>query len=335
MPGNAGLKMLAAAAVVAAVVLGGCRDDGDGTSPPPRGPFGVALREIGGGGAGTLGVGWADPQLVTKSGRGAEAIAAAVAPNAASIVEQARSLRRHFGLAPLEAEQLISVGGSYAFGLRLDGVDGRGLAKALVADGGRSRQRGELELVEIGDYAVVPEALLRLDVRGLGAFDAFGRDLVVLAISDRARAALLGRGDRLLEEPAYRAAADCLHDAVAVRTIPDKHLLSSEVGIEQVAIGITTDGEVLCVVGGTPERADDIAAGLERSLAPDAEDPVTGERIGDSLAGVEVSRSSYDGVELVRAQATTPAGGEPGFFFAAVSRGSLVGLLNGSDSFLP
>jgi hypothetical protein len=324
-----------AAVVALAFALNGCGDDGD--EPAPTGPFAETLAAIGGGGAhGSLGVGWADPQLVEESGVGPRLIADALSPNASSLIEAAPRIRRVFGFDPLRAERLASIGGSYAFGLRLEGVDGRRLAEALVRAGGRPRQEGELEVIDIGDYAVVPEPLLRLDVRGLGAFDALGPDVVVLAISDRARAALLGRGDRLIDEPAYRAAADCLGDVVAVRMVPDKLLLSSEVGIDAVAVGVTGDTEVMCVVGGTSERAADVASGLERTLAPNGRDPVSGERISDSLTEIEVVSDSYDGVQWVRAEGQAAGDRPRGYFFSTISLGSLVPLINGdTESALP
>ena len=76
----------------------------------------------------------------------------------------------------------------------------------MIEAGGRARRSGPLQLIEVGDYAVVPQPLLDAGVRGLGAFDAFGRGLSVLAISNRARAALLGEGGRLIDEPIYPAA---------------------------------------------------------------------------------------------------------------------------------
>jgi hypothetical protein len=324
------LRVVASVAAVAALALGGCGDDDEVAPPPPEGPLAEALAAIGGAGEGSLGVGWADPQLVEDSGLDEDVMATALAPNAGSFVDEAPKLRREFGLDPLEADRLISMGGSYAFGLRLEGVDGRGLARALVADGGRAREADGLQVIDIGDYAVVPGALLDLGVRGLGAFDALGPDLAVLAISDRARAALLGRGGALLDEPVYGAASECLGDVAAARMIPDKLLLGSELGIEQVAIGVTADSEVLCTLGGTPERADEVASALETLLAPDARDPVSGEPIGESLNEVEVSRDTYDGVEVVRAEGTPPAGEQPGFFFGTVASASLVSLLNGN-----
>jgi hypothetical protein len=330
-------RVLAGVAVAAALALGGCGDDDEDVASQPVGPLAEALAEIGGGGDGSFGIGWADPQLARDSGVDAEVMATALAPNAGSFIEEGPQLRRRFGLNPLAAERLVSVAGSYAFGLRLEGVDGRRLARALVADGGRTREVDGLDLIEIGDYAVVPEALLSLGIRGLGAFDALGSDLAVLAISDRARSTLLGRGEPLLDEPVYRAASACLGDVVAARTIPDKLLLGSELGIEQVAIGVKAGGEVLCTLGGTAERADEVASALETLLVPDARDPVSGERIGNSLSDVKVTRDSLEGVEVVRADARVAAGGEqPGFFFDTVASASLVSLLNGNpESFFP
>src|SRR5918994_7790352 len=314
---------IATGVAVLMLALGGCGDDL--AAPPPTGPLAETLADIGGGGAsGSLGVGWADPQLVEESGAGAQVIADALGPNAGSVIEADPRLRRRFDFGPLSAERLISVGGSYAFGLRLDGVDGRQLRRALVAAGGGARRASQLELVDIGDYAVVPEPLLSSGVLGLGAFDAFGRGLTVLAISDRARATLLGRGDRLLDESTYRAAADCLGDVVAARMIPDKLLLSSELGVDLVALGVDGKREVLCVLGGTAERAGDVATSLETSLASDAREPRTGESMADLVRAVDVVTAPYEGVKVVRAELTLAAGQSPGFLFDAVSRGSLV-----------
>jgi hypothetical protein len=330
---RAGLTIVIGTTVALTLALGGCGDTR--ASPPPTGPLAEALAGIGGGGAhGSLGVGWADPQLVEESGAGSHVIADALGPNAGSVIEAAPRLRRRFGFNPVSAERLVSVGGSYAFGLRLDGVDGRQLGRVLVAAGGRGRQTGRLELVDIGDYAVVPEPLLRSGVLGLGAFDAFSRRLIVLAISDRARATLLGRGDRLLDEPTYRAAADCLGDVVAARLIPDKLLVSTELGVSVVAVGVKAEGEVLCVLGGTDERASEVASALETSLAPNARDPVSGEKISDSVAAVDVVSSTYDGIEVVRAEVTLASGQPPGFLFGTLSQGSVVGLINGSPTFV-
>jgi hypothetical protein len=315
----------------ALLVLGGCGGEGD--DPAPEGPLADALADVGGGGAaGSLGVGWLDPQLVERRGLAAERVSDALLPNARTVVEVAPRLRRRLGFDPLSAERLVSVGGSYAFGLRLDGVDGQGLRRALIDDGGRARRSGSLDLVQIGEYAVVPEPLLEAGVNGLGAFDALGDRLSVLAMSDRARATLLGEGERLIDEPIYPAAAECLGDVVAARMIPDKQIVSTELEVQLVAAGVLRQGrEVLCVLGGTPERADEVVASLEAGLAHDVPDPGTGEAIGDAVESAAVTRHSYDGVEAVRAEVTLNPRERPGYLFGQISSAGVVALINGTE----
>jgi hypothetical protein len=315
--------------VLALAILAGC-GGGDEAPAPPTGPLAEALAQLGGGGEGTIGVAWADPALVRESGNGPDLIAKALGPNAGSVIEARSELRRRFGLDPLAARDLISVGGSYAFGLRLDGVDGRRLASRLASDGGRERRDGELRLIDIGDYAVTPDAFVDIGVQGLGAFDALGPDIAVLAISGRARDSLLGRSEPLLDEAEYRAALDCLGDVVAARIIPDGLLLSVDLGVTLVAVGERRDGgEVLCTLGGSAERAAGIARALGTTLAPEARDWITRERIGDSIASSAVETGSYEGVEFVRADLTLQPDTKPGFVFGALIRASVVGWING------
>jgi hypothetical protein len=317
-------------AVVLVLLLAAC---GDADDPGPTGSLAPALSDIGGGGAhGSLGVGWLDPQRVDDRGLDADTLSDALLPNARTVVDVGPRLRRRFGFDPLSATRLISVGGSYAFGLRLDGVDASGLDRALIEAGGQARRSGSLQLIEVGDYAVVPEPLVDVGVRGLGAFDAFGHRLSVLAISDRARATLLGEGDRLIDEPIYAAAADCLGDIVAARLVPDKQIISTELGVQLVAAGVRREGhEVLCVLGGTPERADEVAASLEAGLAPEARDPVTRDPMRRSVESVDVNRESYDDVEVVRAEVTLTASEPPAYLFRQISSASVVAWINGTQ----
>src|SRR5215207_2097513 len=99
-PKHAALRTLAGIAVAGALALGGCDDDEE-ASPSPEGPLAGALAGIGGGGAGSLGVGWADPQLVQQGGLSPEVMEDSLGPNAGSLIEEAPRLRRHFGLDPL------------------------------------------------------------------------------------------------------------------------------------------------------------------------------------------------------------------------------------------
>jgi hypothetical protein len=327
-------RLAIALAVALSFALTACGDDSDQSVPP--GPLADALAEVGGGGEhGSLGFGWTEPRLARAAGVDAQLMATALGPNAETFVQTAPELRRRFQLDPLSAQRLVSVGGSYAFGLRLDGVDVRGLRDALARAGGRAKTGDDAELMDVGSYAEVPQPLLQSGVLGLGARDAFGSDFAVLAISLTARAALLGRGDRLIDQPIYRAAADCLGDVVAARMVPDKLLLSVETGIELVAVGIEREREVLCVLGGSADRAREVAAALRTSLAAGARDPRTGEPIADFIEpGAEVETSSYEGVEVVRAE-VTPVASRRGFFFGTIARGSLVQMISGSSPQVP
>ena len=329
-------RAMTAAALAALCAFCACGGE-ESASTTTRTPFASALAAVGGGGAyGSLGVGWADPQLAKERGVAPAQIADALAPNADTVIDEAGRLRQRFGIDPLAAERLISVGGSYAFGLRLDGVNGRELARRLVSDGATARRRGSLELIKAADWGVMPEALLEVGVHGLGAFDAIGRRRTVLAFSDRARASLLGRGDRLLDEPIYRAAAECLGDVAAARIVPDQHLIGADQGVAQIAVGVDREREVLCTIGGTDERAADIASAFEQLLQPDIRDPVTREPLGRRIATVEVSQNAHDGVPFVRAEMTPEPGGEPGYVFETIATGSLISLINGqAKSSLP
>lgn len=313
--------------LIVSFALIGCGDDSG--SPAPSGPLAEALGEIGGGGEhGSLGVGWTEPRLARAAGVAPGLMATALGPNAESVLEAAPALRRRFGFDPLSADRLVSVGGSYAFGLRLEGVDASGLRSSLMRAGGHPKQGEDGEdLVDVGPYAQVPAPLLRAGIFGLGARDAFGPNFAVLAISATSRADLLGHAGLLIDQPIYRAAADCLGNVVAARMVPERLLLSVEVGIELVAVGIQPDREVLCVLGGTADRSHEIAATLRESLAPDARDPRTGERMSRLIEDVDVTASSYEDVQVVRAE-LTPVGG-PGFLFGTIARGSLIQLVNG------
>jgi hypothetical protein len=326
-----GVRIGIGCVVAGLLAFAGCGDDG--AAPVPSGPLAGALSDVGGGGtSGSLGVGWLDPQLVEKNGLAAKEVSDALLPNARTFVEVAPRLRSRFGFDPLSADRLVSVGGSYAFGLRVDGIDGGKLARALIDTGGRAKRSGSVELIQAGDYAVVPEPLLEAGVRGLWAFDAFGDRLSVLAFSERARATLLGEGDRLIDEPIYPAAADCLGDVVAARLVPDKQIVSTELGIQVVAAGVRRDGrEVLCVLGGTAERADEVAGSLEAALAPDVLDPVSREPVGRSVAAFDVARDSYDDVEFVRADLTLTRSEPPGYLFGQISGASVVAWINGTE----
>ena len=76
---------------------------------------------------------------------------------------------------------------------------------------------------------------------------------------------------------------------MAARLTPAKLLLSTELGFEQVAIGITGDREIICALGYSAERIDEVAATMRRSLALDATEPRTDRPISDYLSAASIN----------------------------------------------
>jgi hypothetical protein len=320
------------ASILIVVSLASCGGEEPG---PPANGFAAALASVGGGGEhGSLGVGWVDERAALRLPPPTRTeLERALGPNAASVLKAAPKLRRRFGFEPDAATALVSLGGSYAFGLRLDGVEASGLRRALVAAGGVVSAADGVRLLGIGGYAEVPRPLLAAGVSGLGARDAFAPDRTVLAISETARASLLGLGDSLLEQPDYAAAASCLGNVIAARLIPDVLVLSTDLHTDLIAVGIARPPgggrprqEVLCLLGGTAADAGRHTAALRDTLAPMARVPRLGEVVGRRVTTVKVERPDA-AVEAVRARLGLAAGARPGFLFDLVAAGALPALL--------
>lgn len=302
---------------------------------PPSGAFAGALATIAASPGNTgVGVGWLDQAALRGIGGDQGAIGEALAPNAAAVYAASPALAKRFGFDPRRADRLVSVGGSYAFGLRTDGVAAPRLQRALSRDAADVRRDGGATLVDAAPYASVPQPLLDAGVRGLGARDAFTADFTVLAISDTARATLLGGGQRLVDNPTYAAAADCLGDVVAARIIPAKLVRSAELGVDLIALGIerpTSGGsfghEVICTVGSAADVADASADSLRNALGFGAADPITGEPVDRGVASADVQRLQARGLELVRGRVSLARGEEPGYVFSAYARGSVAAFL--------
>jgi hypothetical protein len=328
-----------AAAIIIALALalgsGGCGERTEMIPEPPSGPFAAALATVSGSPANTgIGVGWVDQAALRDLGGDQGLIGNALAPNAEAVYGASPVLARRFGFDPRRADRLVSVGGSYAFGLRADGLAAPQLERTLIRDGAEHRRQGGTTLLDAAPYASVPQPLLDAGVRGLGARDAFTADTTVLAISDTARATLLGGAQLLVDNPTYAAAADCLGDVVAARVIPAKLVRSVELGVDLVALGIerpppggSFGHEVICTVGGSAEVADRSAQALREALAPGATDPITDDDVSDAVASADVQRLQARGLELVRGRIDLAAGREPGYVFEAYARGSVAAFL--------
>ncbi len=312
------MRFAAAITLTLAFALGssGCGERTETIPERPTGAFAAALATVSGSPANTgIGVGWLDQAALRDLGGEQGAISEALAPNASAVYAASPALARRFGFDPRRAERLLSVGGSYAFGLRMDGVAAPRLERILIRDGAKHRLEGSATLVDAAPYASVPQPLLDAGVRGLGARDAFTADATVLAISDTARATLAGGGQRLVDNPTYAAAADCLGDVVAARVIPAKLVRSAELGVDLIALGIerpppggSFGHEVICTVGSSAEVADRSAEALRSALAPGAADPITDDAISGAVASADVQRLQARGLELVRGRIDLAAG---------------------------
>jgi hypothetical protein len=317
------------------IAFAGCGEREETIPRPPTGAFAGALATIDGDSTTTgIGIGWLDQAALREAGGDQGTIGDALAPNASAVYAASPTLAKRFGFDPRRADRLVSIGGSYAFGLRTDGLPAPRLEHILVRNGAEHRRQGDVNLVDAAPYASVPQPLLDAGVRGLGARDAFAADATILAISDTARASLLARSERLIDNPTYAAAADCLGDVVAARLIPAKLVRSTELGTDIVALGVERpaaggefDHEVICTIGSSADGADAIAEALRGSLAQDATDPVTGEPVKSAIGSAAVERLDSRGLELVRARIQLAPGQAPGYVNEAYPRGSVTAFL--------
>jgi hypothetical protein len=139
------------------------------------------------------------------------------------VLEEQAEIRAKTGLDPTAARQLLSVGGSYAFGVRIDGVSPGSLERLYERAGAT---RASLEHWTTFDLGNQPRAALgtRLEVLGgYGSRAALANEGVILARYDLARRALAGGGSSPLTDPGLSLAARCLGDVVAARTLHGTH----------------------------------------------------------------------------------------------------------------
>ena len=284
-----------------------------------------------------VGIAWVDVPALERDGESLQAWGDALGPVADEALEAGRRLRR-VGLEARPASAVISIGGSYAFGVRVDGVDGQRLATTLDRAGAVASHSGDWTLYDIGDQGDTPHPLQEAGMLGLGARTATSESQVVVASNGDARASLIGEGTPYSDDASFGFAASCLGDVVAARILPaGRFLRSAEIGADLLAIGVeragsasSADGpthEVLCAIGDSAEGADQDAAALRRALEPSARDVVTDERIGDLIASSSIRRVSGGDLEGTRVRLELAPSTPSGFLFDTLTRGSLAAYL--------
>lgn len=304
-------------AIVAGMALAGA---GCGGGSPDT-EFQAALEGLGDGVAPTgVGFGWSD-------GTGAEWQADALGPAADDLLDEAAVISRGTGFDPRQASEAISIGGSFAYGVRFDETDPGRLPELLKGAGAKTKESGEWTLYDLGEQAEgVTEGPL-LPLGALASRVAIGPAGVVLARFDDARSSLIDEegSAEALEAPTVKAATDCLGEVVAARTVPGAFTHAQIASPELIAMGVAGQGrEILCAVDDSEPVADRQAAALRRALAPDATDEITGEPVAREIAEASISTEDVVGVHVARAELDLAAGTPPGVLFGAFVRGSLL-----------
>ena len=325
MPGIRSLGW-ALAALAAAFGLASC---GNEEGKPTAFESAVATLGVGVSPTGT-GFGWVDIDALRGYPVDTAFAADALGPGADDLFDDEAEIFRATGFAPGYAGAAISEGGSYAFGVRFDGVDPGRLEQLLIDAGARTSKNGRWTLFDLGRPAEgVPDGPLA-PFGALISRVALAPDSVVLTRFEPARASLTGDGGSFSPSPAFEAAADCLGEVVAARTIPAAFTHNKLVSPDLIAIGVrplnedVPPREVLCAIDDSADRSETQAAALERAFAAGASDPLTGAPIETEVEEAEVTREERGEYHVARAELEPADGAQPGLLFRAFVRGSLL-----------
>ena len=321
------------------LILAGCGDDDPEAGEQTR--LAAALATVTGPEPVGTGFGWIDVARLRDDpgslGRELAWAAPALGPGAREIAGAGRSLER-IGVMPLESEAMLSIATSYTLALRLDGVDPSPAAAALRDAGAKrgSDAGGAKRGSDAGwtTFDLGPEWTAALGtpiepVGSLAARDAVRPQTLVLARSELARSKMLSSADPAIEAPVVATAANCLGDVVAARLVLNNHTHLSGVGPDMLAFGVSTGEsehprDVFCAVGEPAAEVDSAAGELEHAFDRDAKDPVTDEPMRSLVAGSELDVYDDAAFRVARVGLTPAAGAEPGLFFRAFDRGSLL-----------
>jgi len=249
--------------------------------------------------------------------------AGALGPGAEQLANEPGPER--IGVEPARARQILSLVGSYAIGIRFDGVETARLKRALGRSA-RPRHHGPWTFYDLSDTPAIPFGTPLERLTELASHAAVRPGTAVLARFELARPALTGEGASPVDTPLMAAATTCLGDVVAARTVPNNftYLGSEAPRLFAFGVDLTDAGprDVLCVLDESGEVADEAAAGMRDALDPGASDAVTGEPMSELIESADVERLEIEGVEAARAELVAADGEDPGFLFRVFGRGS-------------
>jgi hypothetical protein len=314
-------------AALAACTFAACGDDA-GEAEDEQTPFAAALAQMGGGAEGTEGGwGWVDVErLRADGGDVSRRLGWAVGALGPGADERALgSGPESVGIEPAKATRILSLVGSYAIGIRFDGVETARLERAYD-ELATPRREGPWTYYDLTETPEIPFGTPLERLTELASHAAVMPGSAVLARFAVGRPALIGEGDSPIDTPLMQAATSCLGDAVAARTVPNNYTYLGSVAPQIVAFGVVpADGgwhEVLCVADEDPEKVADAVAGMREAFDPASRDAVSGERMSDLIAGATVEELESGGIPLARAELEPPPGEDPGLLFRAFPRGS-------------
>ena len=312
------------------LACGGCGGNDDpapGLAPPPETRLLDALESIGGAESFTgTGYGWIDVEALPHDDL--EWAARALGPGGDRLVRDPASTTA-LGLRLADARRLVSLSGSYVFGVRADGVETEAADGALRNAGAKATRGSAWTTFDLGPPASRPLGGDLEPVGALASRTALRDDSIVLARMDEVRADLEGEGTPASEAPVALASSACLGDVDAARIVPNNFTHVPNVGPDVMAFGVEaaegeTRREVLCAIDESADEIGKAQAGMREAFEPGAVDAATGERISSLIAGAEIERLELDGLEAARARLELSPTNEPGFLFGAFVRGSLV-----------
>jgi hypothetical protein len=318
--------------ILVVALLSGCGSGG--SSRPEQSGLEHGLGSIGGGQR-TVGAGYGYGDLVALRGQAeplSESIrwaAKALGPGADDIIDD-ESARLSAGFRPEAADRIVSIAGSYAFGMRFDGVEADpGLTDELVRLGAKASQVSPWTFYDLGGERSRP---IGSDLEPLGSLvarTAVSTNSVVLARSDTARADLAGRGAPVTTSPELEAAIACLGPVAAARVLPSNFTYLPNIGPDLIALGVRfePDGtvhEVFCALDESGSEIDHAAAGMRKSFVLHGGGRFNGRPLSGLVTNAHVSVEQNGDFAVARADLTRRKGQEPGLLFSAALTGELL-----------